>query len=710
MTRTMHRTARQRVGFRGRTNRHPALVTTYPYADDFYGFGDTVLTNRTPAIVPINSSTVWNTNNSSFVLSLGHGEARFDTANVCQDWIDVTVQDHSARVEFEFPSDKGAVNVLLRFQDTSNNWLAQMDCNNNVLRIQSNVANTFTTRVTANYTVVVNTRYAIVFQVAGDIFTATYYQVINGVDTLITPASGSNPQTFDASAVGSGTGRTKCGMRCSSTLSKAAIRVYKFEASQTPNPVDTTITVAGSTTVSSRMYPAVSFVENPPVFNSGSWATMAPNIDSCTGATKVHIFPFGLLDPWPSNSSGKTASTPTNMARTDAAYLGQALQKIQAMNNTKPIILTLYGAEWFMKHTVNANVITDMTFSQQFSSSGRVKNAGLADWLIQVDSAVTVAAGYGVRDFEVWNELKGYYDTYPHVSQTWDASMNKGDLSGGANDKIVGYSYFYQQTANQVITTMTGLGIARNQYRIGGPYMLLNSQGVSDADSIGSSEPLYAYRNQWGYMDKEGVNALKQFLAAVQANSLPLDVLLLDSSTWNTDESYPTSDPFDLTVKYNHIVSYIRSILPTYGISSDIPIDFSEIYAMPQPALRTTDSGPLRAAQHADMLAWCMLNRVRYPILWGPTGAGIGGTGGPAGAPVSTAGALQATGTVCKYFKDNFAPGTALYACTSDNGNLGAVASLTKIICWNKTGNNLKANVDGDILDFTPYEVKLITR
>jgi hypothetical protein len=177
---------------------------------------------------------------------------------------------------------------------------------------------------------------------------------------------------------------------------------------------DVSVTV-GDTGIVSRTVTAVSFVEQTPLWNTAAWPAIKASVASCVGATKIHVYPFGLLDPW--GDATKTIDLTTGNR------LATGLAKLREVSGSAPIILTLYGAEWWMKHTVFGGAITDMTSAQAFSDNGRVKYPQLAKWLQLVDAAVALAAGQGCRDFEIWNELKGYYDVYPHVGQKWDASM-----------------------------------------------------------------------------------------------------------------------------------------------------------------------------------------------------------------------------------------------------------------------------------------------
>lgn len=689
-------------------NWRPPLVTSYDYLDDFYGFGDVSILNRVLPILPKNTTKSWIAlNTGTAVLANGRLEARFPSINSSMWGLDYGTDGVAIRCEFELPASTSSMAVVARCLDSTNFWIAQVAVSGGTSRIIQVVNGTFTNRKTGTFNWLINTRYSIVFTVDGNNFSATYNQVVNGVDVPITPLTGVNPQTYDASSTGSDSGRTKHGFRAGNSIGGAAVRIYRYESSPTTESVDDTLTVTNTGGVVSRLVPAVSLVETTPLWNTAGWATAKPNINAAVGAIKIHQKDFGLLDPWASNSSGPTESAPSLWNDTTKSYLPRGLNKIREINAAVPIILTIYAATWWMKQTVFNDVIANLTSNDAYSDSGRVKYSQLPNFLILVDGAVRKAEAEGCLDFEVWNEVKGWYDVYPHVGQKWDATMNPGNT---VDHPVMGFSYFYQQVANQIISTMTSLGHSYpGGFRIGGPYVTHTSQSTPGTNTISASDGLYQYGPIWGYTYKANVNFIKEFLDNVVAHSMPLDTFLIDVSTGATDNVYASSNPFDLTRKFGDIPAYWRGELAARGLDSDIAIDFSEIYPVPQPALRTADSEPLRAAMWADTLMHALMNRVRYPIMWGPT------------APVDTKysnlaniikadGTMQMVGTVFQFFKDHFGPGTTVYAGTSANGKLAYAASSTHLAAWNRTATDVVATVDGDRLSFTHYETKLITR
>jgi hypothetical protein len=481
----------------------------------------------------------------------------------------------------------------------------------------------------------------------------------------------------------------------------------------TPALADVFVTIAEESSVISRTVPAVAFIENPPLWGAAGWNNVTTFLASCVGAYKVHIFPFGLLDPWNSNESGPTEVAPSLW--TTGNRLVTALRKIRECDPTAPIILTLYGACWWMKGKLHASNGTTtlmtslMIYAERYSAEGRVMINHLDDWLLMVDQAVQLAAAEGCRDFEVWNEAKGFYSVPSGSGQTWDARYE----AGTADHADMGYSYFYKATSEQVVATMTGLGIARNQYRIGGPYPVLSTQGRTTADAISNIDPLYQYRDQWGYANKAPINFTREFLGYARNEGFEFDVLTLDLSTSLQDGRYPSSNPFDYTAKFQHVTQYWRDVLGEFGFDSDMVLDYGEIYSFPPPNLQAKGNEVLRAALWADCLKHCVMGRVRYPIMWGATGAAQGSNSSEGGLVTDPSlgagyGTLTRMGEIVQYFKEEFGPGTAIYAVSSSDGRIDGLASTTAALLYNKSGETLTVSVAGILQTFTEYEVKLL--
>src|SRR6266568_6623597 len=106
-----------------------------------------------------------------------------------------------------------------------------------------------------------------------------------------------------------------------------------------------------------------------------------------------------------------------------------------------------------------------------------------------------MVAPYNVRYFQIWNELKGYYN---NTSNGWDYTTSAGNSSG--YNATHGYTYFYNQTYAQIRTTATALGISLSTVKLGGPYNVINtwsdsSFGYPATDITGKVYGVYDQRD-----------------------------------------------------------------------------------------------------------------------------------------------------------------------------------------------------------------------
>jgi hypothetical protein len=206
-----------------------------------------------------------------------------------------------------------------------------------------------------------------------------------------------------------------------------------------------------------------------------------------------------------------------------------------------------------------------------------------------------------------------------------------------------------------------------------------------------------------------GDNALREFLSNAQTQSISFDALGLDLATGNSDGVYATADPFDLVAKFGHYLSYVRGLLPTYGFSADMPIDFCELYPMPQPQYRDANSEALRAAVWADCLRQCVLGRVRYPIMWGaiaPVNAAFDNLGGL----IAADGTLQKTGEVFRLYRDNFGPGTTVYPLVASDSSISGLYSDNVAVMINRTNAARKVALANDVYELAAYDVRAVLR
>src|ERR1019366_6761938 len=134
------------------------------------------------------------------------------------------------------------------------------------------------------------------------------------------------------------------------------------------------------------------------------------------------IMAWGAPDPWPD---------PTQPEPTNWGYLDSRMQLI-ADTGGIPVI-TLSEAPWWMKGQLQANGTTRLlTASDEWSDiayNSRILDNEMGNWLHLVQRVAEryMAPPYNVRYFQVWNELKGYYNP---GTNTYDYTTSAGDPSG----------------------------------------------------------------------------------------------------------------------------------------------------------------------------------------------------------------------------------------------------------------------------------------
>lgn len=722
----MSKGERWAIGRRGR-RRRPAINTTASYYDDFYGFGDTTLASRLPLLRPRSSTQTWTlAASATMVLSDGHLEGRFAGQNNATCYMDYGTDSAEVWLDFEFPSTgtNRSVSAMLRLLDTSNFWMAQCHMDQATARIVQVIANANNNRTNGTYTWLANTRYSVRLSATASAFSATYYSVDSqGVRTPLTLLTGNNPATH--SAVTPDTGRNLHGIRTSNTQGQGATRIYKFEGTPEPAPFDSVVTVAGVSLGTSKMVPGVSHVQNPASWREAGWPNAKIALDAAIAIHNLHIHPFGLTDPWKLDSP--TTWVPTNAANVPSPLLPNhlldvgetgfqtALTRIREINASDPIIMTCYGAPWWMKGRLQSNGQTiPCIYPDDISTDeGRVMTRYLPYWQILVREAakIAMASPFNVRIFQVWNELKGFYKDRFNTAHKWATDYYAGTTGLNAD---CGYTWFYKVTLDGLAEAAAYHGLAASDYKVAGPYALVRSQGVINADSVPSTGYSTLRNRVWGTMDKRGIKGIEEFHDLVIANSLKYDYLCFDFGPGNNDGTYPTTDQWDIRTKYDDLFAWVAQEKTRINLPN-LPVIGSEVYAGLGGGAdhNTAPAGQITAVK-TDTYVRLLKAGITYPLAWGPEYTADDTTNTDAYIINETStisgGTIAPWGTVNSYFTNHFGPGTVLYEVSSDDDNIDGIASDTKIIAWNKTSVTQSVNVEGVRVSFNAYEVKEITR
>jgi hypothetical protein len=386
----------------------------------------------------------------------------------------------------------------------------------------------------------------------------------------------------------------------------------------------------------------------------------------------TQIMAWGAEDPWPDRSQ----SGPTNWDELDA--------KVQlALDTGATPVLTLCEAPWWMKGELNDDGSTTLlTAGQEWDDiayNSRVLDDHLGDWLTLVRAVAEryLAAPYGVRHFQVWNELKGYYNP---ISNAWDYDASAGDPSGP--NATHGYTYLYNQTYARLKSTAQTLGIDPATVAVGGPYVVMDTW--SSTNTSNPSDWTTAYGN----FDQRSLDVVTYWLA----HKTGAEFVTLDAGNTNRDSNI--TDAFTAAEKFADVATWVRGLAPT------LPVWFAEWYADPY-------SGT-SAAYDTAVKAYSAL---RFIQAGGTTLLEWNGVGGGTDAGLWTSTATSSGGqptawyTACQALHQHFPAGTELLTATSSATSVAALASPATTLLVNKTASSVSVSVNGTAVTLAGYQV-----
>lgn len=450
---------------------------------------------------------------------------------------------------------------------------------------------------------------------------------------------------------------------------------------------DVIVKVDKSQTVgTSALVPGFSQVDNSlryPFGNNDQAAVNAARslVGGTFGALNQPIMAWGASDPWPD------AMQPIDLSSFQAQ-----LDVVAALGGE--LVVTLCEAPWWMKGQLQSDGTTyPLTANDEWASvaySSRVLDNQMGNWLTLVQQIAQLAMlpPYNVRRFQVWNELKGYYDP---ITNAWDYTTSPGDPSG-ANAKH-GYTYLYNQTYTRLKQVATSNGIAPSDVLVGGPYVVMDSGSSASVMSNPSN-----VTGPWGVLDQRALDVIDYWLA----NKVGAEFIAIDGSGSTKFGTQPTED-FAMHDKFAAVDQWIRS-QPNGG--STLPIWWAEWYAAPNLL-------PATAQTFAAIKAYAMAQHLKagsgVVLAWG--GLGVDGPDGVDGLYTPTTsgggGPLPWSSDVNAFHQD-FAAGTRLVGVTSSSTNIEAVASAQKTMLINKTSSSLSVSVNGAETTLAPYAVAVV--
>gem|GEM_PF-250329 len=299
------------------------------------------------------------------------------------------------------------------------------------------------------------------------------------------------------------------------------------------------------------------------------------------------------------------------------------------------------------------------------------------DFAELVAEAVSHPELTNITHVQVWNEMKGFWDT---EANEW----NHKD-----------YTDLYNKIWNAVKAV-------RRDIKIGGPYVVLGSYGdPTSGEGQWFSSPA---GGDWGKFDARDLKAVDYWLR----NKVGADFITIDAHNTNKDGVHPT-DAFARTIKFADSLAWLREHDEAeYPGATTLPVWWAEWYVF------TEDPNASHAEKNALMatsLSRMIKSGASTALLWGPQGDAAGemfplalfnDTRIPGGGQATAFHPTQ------KMLHDHFPPGTALIDASPDNADVEVLASSTKTMLINTRGSARTVTIRGLTVTLAPFEVRLL--
>ncbi len=466
--------------------------------------------------------------------------------------------------------------------------------------------------------------------------------------------------------------------------------LFMSSCAQPPHPITQRIDVDLSSPYGeSHFVPAISHVDH--TFNDwhtnkqqGTLHAMTSLLKQAMPFQNTFIMAWGVPDPWPDPGQRE----PGNWH-----VLDSRLQRI-VQNGGAPVI-TLNEAPWWMKGHLEPDGSTrplDRSEEwQEIAYQSRILDNKMTAWLHLVQRVAEryMAPPYNVRYFQVWNEMKGYYNS---LTNTYDYTTAPGDPTRpGATH---GYTYMYNLVYERLMQVATTLGIPQHDVQVGGPYVVMDTWSSNQ-----QSHPS-TFTTSYGTYDQRPLNVIKYWLQ----HKAGAGFITFDGHNGNRD-AIDIADPFRSADKFGDAIHWIRALdEKTYPGATTLPVWWAEIYTLPP-------NGANDHYTHA-LKAYAMVQFIKAGgtacFFWGGTGNGDSDHGF---WNITDDGRLHPLPWYYTYkaLKDHFPPGTTLYkTINSTPESIETLASAHAIMLINKSASKILVLVNEHKVILHPYQVNIV--
>ncbi|GCE02770.1 hypothetical protein [Dictyobacter aurantiacus] len=398
------------------------------------------------------------------------------------------------------------------------------------------------------------------------------------------------------------------------------------------------------------------------------------------------IMAWGLPDPWPD---------PSTPGPTDWDSLDARVQLVQRLGETP--VITLAEAPWWMKGMyVGHGKTQPLTADQEWqveAYESRILDNKMDAWthLVQAVAQRYMRPPYNVRYFQVWNELKGYYD--PDINN-YDFTTSAGNPDGP--NARHGYTYMYNQVYTTLMNVASSLHVSQQEVNVGGPYVVMDTWS-SNAQQSHPSRLVKPY----GVFDQRSLNVVQYWLQ----HKAGAGFITFDASLENRDTGkILNQQPFVSASIFADTVRWIRSLNPTlYPGANTLPIWLAEWYSWTE-----TDNTSLQEDNALKTVTMLQFIEAGGGIALSWNNFGNGGSDYGLWSPTQKAGREQANPWYDSYkaLTENFGSGTTLYRTTvSDPGSVAALASQKQLLLVNQTASSVQVHVNNSTIALSPYQV-----